>query len=120
MTLLNDFFFIQQEENIPGSVKAKISINPQHKIFDGHFPGKPVVPGVCMVQIIIELMEKVILKKVKLREADSIKFLAVMNPTDNDEIDVTINYAMEGNKWLIDASLFLGPIIFFKFKAIFS
>ena len=108
MILLNDFFFIQQEENIPGSLKTTISINPQHKIFDGHFPGKPIVPGVCMVQIIIELMEKVMLKKVKLREADAIKFLAVMNPTANNEIDVTINYIMEGNKWLIDASLFSG------------
>ena len=120
MILLNDFFFIQQEENIPGSLKTTISINPQHKIFDGHFPGKAIVPGVCMIQIIIELMEKVMLKKVKLREADAIKFLAVMNPTANNEIDVTINYIMEGNKWLIDASLFSGSVIFFKFKAMFS
>ncbi len=120
MTLLNDFFFIQQQENIPGSVKAKISINPQHKIFDGHFPGKPVVPGVCMVQIIIELMEKVTLKKVRLREADSIKFLTVMNPIDNDEIDVTINYSVEENNLQVIASLFSGPVIFFKFKAMFS
>lgn len=120
MTLLNDFFFIRQEENIPGSVKAKISINPQHKIFDSHFPGKPVVPGVCMVQIIIELMEKVMLKKVRLRKADSIKFLAVMNPTDNDEIDVTINYSVEENNLLVSAKLFSGPVIFFKFNAMFS
>ncbi len=120
MILLNDFFFIQQEENIPGSVKAKIHINPQHKIFDGHFPGKPIVPGVCMVQITIELMEKVMIKKLKLKEADSIKFLAVINPTDNDEIDVTINYSEEGNNWLVSASLFSGPVIFFKFKAMFS
>ena len=116
MTLLNDFFFILHQETSPDSVMTKISINEPHKIFEGHFPGMPVVPGVCMVQIILEIMKAVTKKPVRLTEADTIKFLAVMSPTENKEIDVMINYYAEQKRFLINASIFSGPVIFFKLK----
>jgi len=116
MTLLNDFFFILQQEPSPDSVKAKITINENHKIFVGHFPGKPIVPGVCMVQIILEIMEAVVGKPVRLSEMDTIKFLTVMSPREREEIDVMINYKAAEGRLLVNASLFSGPVIFFKLK----
>ena len=120
MTLLNDFFFILQQELASDSVKAKISINQHHKIFEGHFPEMPVVPGACMVQIILEIMEAVAGKRVRLIEADAIKFLRVMNPKENKEIDVMINYIEEPGKFLINANLFSGSLIFFKLKGVLT
>ena len=117
MILLNDFFFIQQLEKSQDSVKAKISINPHHEIFKGHFPEKPVVPGVCMVQIILELMEKSNQRKTRLTTADSIKFLSVMNPKENELIEVTIHCTTVGNDVVVNASIFSGPVTFFKLKA---
>ena len=117
MILLNDFFFIQHQENSPNSIRAIISINPHHKIFEGHFPEKPVVPGVCLVQIILELIEKSIQKKTRLTTADAIKFLSVMTPKENELIEVTIQYSTVGNDLLVNASIFSGPLIFFKLKA---
>jgi 3-hydroxyacyl-[acyl-carrier-protein] dehydratase len=116
MTLLNNFFFILQQEPLLDSVKAKITINEHHKIFDGHFPGNPVVPGVCMVQIILEIMEPVVGKPMRLTEADTIKFLTVLSPQKNKEIYVLINYAEERGRFLINARLFSGSVIFFKLK----
>jgi 3-hydroxyacyl-[acyl-carrier-protein] dehydratase len=120
MTLLNDFFFILQQELASDSVKAKISINQHHKIFEGHFPGMPVVPGVCMVQIISEIMEAVAGKQVRLTEADTIKFLSMMTPKENKEIEVTINYVEESGRFFINASLFSGSLIFFKLKGVLT
>ena len=120
MTLLNDFFFITKKETSPDSVKAKIAINEHHKIFEGHFPGKPVVPGVCMVQIILEIMENIVEKPVRLTESDSIKFLTVMSSKENKEIDVSINYTTEPGRFLINANLFSGPVIFFKLKGVLT
>ena len=117
MILLNDFFFIQQLEKSQDSVKAKISINPHHEIFKGHFPEKPVVPGVCMVQIILELMEKSNQRKTRLTTADSIKFLSVMNPKENELIEVTIHCTTVGSDVVVNASIFSGSVTFFKLKA---
>ena len=46
--------FDKNEEGI----SAQIKLNPKHEIFKGHFPGKPIMPGVCMIQIIKELTER--------------------------------------------------------------
>ena len=75
MILLNDFYTLFQHDVAPGSVRAKISINKTHKIFEGHFPGLPIVPGVCMMQIIREIMETTTKKSLKLTAADNVTVL---------------------------------------------
>ncbi|CAN5362642.1 3-hydroxyacyl-ACP dehydratase [soil metagenome] len=117
MILINDFFYIVQQENSSGSINAKITINPAHAIFNGHFPAKPVVPGVCMLQIILEVTEKILSQRLKLITAESIKFLSVLEPAVNNEIEVGIKYTIEHGVILLTASLFSGPVIFFKLKA---
>jgi 3-hydroxyacyl-[acyl-carrier-protein] dehydratase len=117
MILLNDFYTIQQKDPAPGLMKAKISINKKHRILEGHFPGLPVVPGVCMLQIVRELMEVISGKVLKITEADNMKFLSVINPEQNNEVEVSINYTEDAGKFSINATLFAGTITFFKLKA---
>jgi 3-hydroxyacyl-[acyl-carrier-protein] dehydratase len=117
MILLNDFYTIRQKDPAPGTVKAKIAINKKHRILEGHFPGLPVVPGVCMLQIVREIMEVNSGKELKLTAADNMKFLSVINPEENNEVDVTITYSEEGGKFSVNATLFAGTVTFFKLKA---
>jgi 3-hydroxyacyl-[acyl-carrier-protein] dehydratase len=117
MILLNDFYNILQRTPAPGVIKATISINKNHRILEGHFPGLPVVPGVCMLQIVRELMEVTSGRELKLTEADNMKFLSVINPEQNTDVDVTINYSEEGEKFIVNATLYAGTVTFFKLKA---
>lgn len=118
MILLNDFFSILNYEPSPGSVKARISINKDHKILEGHFPGLPIVPGVCMMQIIREIMEVVTKRSMSLTAADNMKFLSVINPEQNTEVDVIVTYSEDGpDRFLVNATLFAGTVTFFKLKA---
>ena len=114
MILLNDFFFILQQETTSNSIQAKITINSEHKILKGHFPGMPVVPGVCMVNLILEIMERLMAKPVHLSEASSIKFLAMMVPADYKAIEVVIDHTIQQEKISIKASIFSGTTTFFK------
>jgi len=117
MILLNDFYNLLHYELAPGSVKAKISINKNHKILEGHFPGLPIVPGVCMMQIIREIMEVTTGKSLSLIAADNMKFLSVINPDQHNEVDVTVNYTEDAVQFLVNATLFAGTVTFFKLKA---
>ena len=36
--------------------EVKIRLNPDHEIYRAHFPGNPITPGVCIVQIISEVL----------------------------------------------------------------
>jgi 3-hydroxyacyl-[acyl-carrier-protein] dehydratase len=116
--LLNDFFYIQKLESADSSLKAEIRINKSHKIFEGHFPSIPIVPGVCMMQMIKEIMEQQVHHKLKLRDGDNVKFLSVINPTEHSEVQADIQHQNEQDGSIkINASLFAGTIIFFKIKA---
>lgn len=79
------------------SVRATIKLNAAHEVFKGHFPGNPVMPGVCMIQIIKELAEKATGKALFLSVATNVKFMAIINPEKNDLIQLQLNFIEEGD-----------------------
>jgi len=119
--LLNDFFTINDKVSSDSEIWAEIIINANHKIFEGHFPNQPVVPGVCMMQMIKEIIEQVIGKETNLVKAADMKFLAVINPLENNLIHASIKYAADETGAInITASLFKDELIHFKFKGQFG
>ena len=119
--LVNDFFTISKLEKEGSEIKAELVINANHKIFEGHFPGHPVVPGVCMMQMVKEIIEKVIGEKTNLVRAGEMKFLAIINPKENNMIRATLKYNIEENgSMAVSATLFKESLIHFKFKGLFA
>ena len=77
---LKDFYTLNNLTINEDLVTANITINKHHEIFKGHFPGNPVTPGVCMMQIIKEITEKVVETKLMMISSSNIKFMAIINP----------------------------------------
>ena len=61
-------------------IKAQIRLDQEHPIFDGHFPDNPILPGVCTVQIVTELMGSALGKEFMLTKASNIKYLGFISP----------------------------------------
>ncbi|MEI9944611.1 MAG: 3-hydroxyacyl-ACP dehydratase [Chitinophagaceae bacterium] len=119
--LLGDFFTINILEKEGLAIKAELVINAGHKIFEGHFPGQPVVPGICMMQMVKEIMEQVAEKKTKLVKAYEMKFLAIIDPLQNNIISASLAYSTEDNGNLnVSATFFKDELIHFKFKGLFA
>ena len=119
--LLNDFFTINDKVSSETEIWAELFINADHKIFEGHFPNQPIVPGVCMMQMIKEILEEVISKSTNLLQAADMKFLAVINPIENNLIHASIKYTTDENGAInIVASLFKDELVHFKFKGQFE
>src|ERR1700712_2521832 len=90
--LQGNFFFIEKINIDAGRVTASLKIDRHHKIFEGHFPGSPVVPGVCMMQIVKEILENALGKELNLKKADHMKFLSILNPDQADKILLDATY----------------------------
>ncbi|MCJ8154451.1 3-hydroxyacyl-ACP dehydratase [Chryseobacterium sp. SSA4.19] len=91
-TILTDFYTLQAYEQIEnGSFTAQILLNKDHDIFKGHFPGNPVTPGVCMMQIVKELTEEFTGKKLFLISASNVKFMAIINPYETPELKLQLD-----------------------------
>lgn len=91
-TILTDFYTLQsseKEEN--GRFIANISLNKDHDIFNGHFPGNPVTPGVCMMQIVKELTEEFTGAQLFLKSASNVKFMAIINPFETPDLTLQLD-----------------------------
>jgi len=119
MLLINDFFYVQSSSHTDGTIAAHLRLNAAHRIFKGHFPGQPVVPGVCMVQIIKEMLEAALGKTLQLRKADHIKFLAVIDPRKSIDVDAAIRYTCSEDHYEVTASLFKDETVYLKLRGNF-
>lgn len=121
---MNSFFEVKgllaKEQNSVSMVTSTVVINKSHKIFEGHFPGQPVVPGVCMIQIVKEILESHLNRELIFSAASNIKFLSVINPEVNNQLNVEILYRVFESHLDVDAKLFLGETVFFKVKGSFN
>jgi 3-hydroxyacyl-[acyl-carrier-protein] dehydratase len=118
MTLMNDLYRVTgQPSPEEGHLLATLVFDPAHRIFAGHFPGQPVVPGVCMMQIVQELGEKYIWNApTRLVHADAAKFLRMIDPRETPQVDADIR-ATDGK---VTARLYSGHTVFFKYTATFE
>ena len=51
MLLKNSLYAIEGQETADGAVCYDIRLHPDHTIYKAHFPGEPITPGVCVIQI---------------------------------------------------------------------
>ena len=96
--LLQDFYKVEQLNKLSeGKYEAFVSLNKDSDIFKGHFPGNPVTPGVCMMQIIKELTEEILEVKLFMTNSSNVKFMALINPEKNPKLklDLEINVSDE-------------------------
>jgi len=89
--LLKDFYKINNLTVADNNATAAITINKNHEVFKGHFPGNPITPGVCMIQIIKELTEDIIDEKLFMQSSNNIKFMAIINPFINPDLVLTLD-----------------------------
>lgn len=122
--MLRDSFYTvlktQQKDLI--TFRSTVVINKDHEIFKGHFPAFPVVPGVCMLQMVKELLEERIRKPLQLTQASNIKFLSVINPLETSQIEIEVKYIPdEDGVYRADGLIFINNSPIFKIvKAIYK
>jgi len=121
MILAGDFYTVVSTVKEADKIQAILKINPEHAIFRGHFPGQPVVPGVCMMQIVKELLETATSRSLRLHTGLDLKFLSVIDPGKNNTIHTETDYnVLASGDINVTARLFYNETTFFKFKGVFT
>lgn len=96
--LLKDFYKVEQLEKITDEkYVATIFLNKEHAIFKGHFPGNPVTPGVCMMQIIKELSQEIVGSSLFMTNSSNVKFMALINPEVNPKLRLELDFSGDIN-----------------------
>ena len=89
---LNDLFSIVKLTSTTETISADIKIDSNHRVFEGHFPGSPVTPGVIQLQIVKEILEDCLQRKLTLKNMKTSKFLQVINPKETPVVHFEIKF----------------------------
>lgn len=87
--LINDFYTTLDVQQGDNSYSCLVVFNAGHSIFNGHFPGHPVVPGVCMMEMVKELMQDILNIPLVLSNAGNVKFLQLITPDTQPAISLS-------------------------------
>jgi 3-hydroxyacyl-[acyl-carrier-protein] dehydratase len=117
--ILTDFYTIDYTTQSDSGMTFYIKLNPDHFIYNCHFPGQPVLPGVCILQIIKECAQQLVNKKMQYLRVILCKFLKFIDPVQNNEITLTISLTEKDDGTLqLIANGMHGELNFIKLKAI--
>jgi 3-hydroxyacyl-[acyl-carrier-protein] dehydratase len=118
--ITNDIFSIDSITHENGIISAILGINTQSEIFKGHFPGQPVVPGACMLQVVKDVLQNALSTGFQLKKAGNLKFVSMIVPSLNDMIQLELTYKfIDDTTVSANAKLISNDVICFKFQGSF-
>lgn len=89
MELINNLYKIKSESVAEGLFSYEVELNPEHFIYKAHFPGAPITPGVCIMQISTELTERSCGKTLEIQKVNNVKFLKTIVPQESPVLQVS-------------------------------
>ena len=82
MKLNRTLYNIIDKETVGDVTTYTVSLIPSCIIYAAHFPGMPITPGVCQIQMTKELLEDCLNRKLTIAGVKNAKFVSVLSPGD--------------------------------------
>ena len=111
MRLNGDFFRIESRlEGLPqGQSGFNVILNPDHLVYKAHFPGQPVTPGVCILQMIQELLSEQMGMPLFIKKIKNVKFTRMISPLTDGRISVLFSSVCEEDGGVKALGMVTGP-----------
>jgi 3-hydroxyacyl-[acyl-carrier-protein] dehydratase len=118
--LIGDLYTLKDFAHGDRVVTTTLLLNPAHPIFAGHYPGQPILPGACILQVVKEILSSAIEGGVMLVIANNLKFLLMIDPVSMSALELKLTYQEVDEQFLkVTASLHFEEKICFKFQGSF-
>ena len=77
MLFQNNFYTVKSEDLSESTANFNIELNGDHKIFEGHFPDNPIVPGVVIVEAMAQTAGVVVSENLINNDDKSVLFMSI-------------------------------------------
>ena len=113
MALLDNLYHITAQTTLPedegGGAVYCLALHPDSAIYQAHFPGRPITPGACMIQIVEELARQYFADAtLYVHSITNLKFLALLEPQHHSTVEVVLS----GTPSLLRATFRDGSLLF--------
>ena len=117
MKILENMIFTRSVETHTDGEKltidAVLSADHDNAIYQGHFPSRPITPGVVMIGVVVELIERIADRTASLYDVKNAKYLNIMTPDDVDGVSLHIELSDNG---IVNAQYTKGDTTYSKLK----
>ncbi|MBR1809825.1 MAG: beta-hydroxyacyl-ACP dehydratase [Paludibacteraceae bacterium] len=88
--MIDDFYTISNCQTDALNGEFEVELRPDCQVYKGHFPGKPVSPGVCSIQMIRECAEHVLDSRLHLRLIKQCRLTLLLSPALTPHLTVVV------------------------------
>ena len=92
MYFRNNLYTVSKRQIQDGSARFDLLLDAEHMIYKAHFPGQPITPGVCLLQMARELLEDITELTLEILSVKNVKFLSVVSPIELPQITFTLSH----------------------------
>ncbi len=114
MVLRDNLYTVLGIERRKGETLFHLELNPENEIYKAHFPGNPITPGACIIQISKELAETVIGSSSHISILKNVKFMNVISPIESRRIDISISLTVTSEGYAIKSIISYESVIYIK------
>ena len=116
MYLLNYYYRINHLELTGNGGEVEIQILPNCPVFQGHFPGNPICPGVCNVEVIRECACLLTHQNLTIVRIKQCRFVNVLTPKSNEKLLVQVVTSPNQESVCVEATMSNANNLFVTFK----
>lgn len=87
---MSDYYEIQTEELSTNEGVWMVRLCADADVYRGHFPGQPIAPGACNIEMIRQLASRLLERECRLREITQCRFTHLITPTVENPLRITI------------------------------
>lgn len=119
MKLQNSLFTIVSHSADEARHDFTIRLDANHFIYQAHFPGEPITPGVCILQMAVELMEVAVSRSLEVKCVKNVKFLRIISPKEVTEVSYTLQkLTVEDNTIKSQITVSVGDVVYAKLSLV--
>lgn len=103
---MRDYFSIENETIDGLTGRWVVRLNPDCRVYEGHFPGEPVSPGVCNIEMLLECAARVIGHPLRATKLNRCRLTTLITPIMHPELEVQVELKeKEPGCWVLNAQI---------------
>jgi len=102
----NYFTLLNKQQKDDGSILFTVKLNPDCEVYKGHFPGNPVSPGVCNLQMLKECIEAHTEKSLTISDIKQCRYTSIITPLNQSVLFFNATIADAENGFLVQGTVY--------------
>ena len=120
MLLENKYYKIVNVKQEGLAATFTVEILSDCNVYEGHFPGNPVCPGVCNIETIKECASQLLGKPLTINTIKQCRLTAIATPTVCPQVSVSVNITQNADTYTVIANIYDDKQSYMDFKGTLS